>query len=89
MIKLVWDSAFKKAYRTKISKSKALKKKFERAVSLFTSNPFHPKLRTHKLSGPLEGSWSFSVDYDCRVIFNFIDDNTALLIDFGTHDEVY
>jgi mRNA-degrading endonuclease YafQ of YafQ-DinJ toxin-antitoxin module len=85
----VWDVGFTRAYRKKVANSKKLKKKFEDSLSLFVINPFNPKLRTHKLSGPLEGSWSFYVDYDCRCIFDFVDDNTALLIDFGSHDEVY
>ena len=31
---------------------------------------------------------SRTVDYDCRVIFTFVK-NKVLLIDIGTHDEVY
>jgi mRNA-degrading endonuclease YafQ of YafQ-DinJ toxin-antitoxin module len=41
------------------------------------------------LSGELKGLWSFSIEYDCRVIFEFIEDNKALFIDIGSHDEVY
>ncbi|MFN3851276.1 MAG: type II toxin-antitoxin system YafQ family toxin [Spirosomataceae bacterium] len=45
-------------------------------------------MRTHKLSGKLKAFWSFSILYDLRVIFQFIDENTVF-IDIGTHDEVY
>jgi mRNA-degrading endonuclease YafQ of YafQ-DinJ toxin-antitoxin module len=38
---------------------------------MFVDEPFHPTLKTHKLSGKLEGAWSFIIDYDCRVIFYF------------------
>ena len=55
----------------------------------FQKNPFDKKLKTHKLSGSLKGSWAFSINYSYRIIFEFIDDNTILLIDIGTHDEVY
>jgi addiction module RelE/StbE family toxin len=55
----------------------------------FSQNPFNPRLRTHKLTGQLEGLWALSIDYDCRVIFQFIDKNEVLLIDIGGHDEVY
>jgi len=44
---------------------------------------------THKLSGKLRGLWAFSCDYDCRVIFKFINKENVLLIDIGSHDEVY
>ena len=47
------------------------------------------QLRTHKLSGKLEGLWAFSVDEDCRVVFEFIGEDRVLLIDIGSHDEVY
>lgn len=54
-------------------------------MEAFSKNPFSPRLRTHKLTGQLEGL----CDYDCRVIFQFIDKDEVLLIDIGGHDEVY
>jgi len=29
------------------------------------------------------------VAYDCRVVFQFLDERNVLLIDIGKHDEVY
>lgn len=58
-------------------------------MELFSKNPFNPKLRTHKLTGRLDGLWAFSVAYDCRVILRFLTKDEALLIDIGGHDEVY
>ena len=46
-------------------------------------------LRTHKLSGKLAGQWAFSVDDDCRIVFEFVGEDQVLLIDVGSHDEVY
>jgi len=59
------------------------------AVKKFTNNPFDQQLKTHKLTGKLQGLWAFSVDYNCRVIFRFLGKNEVLLIDIGGHDEVY
>jgi len=56
---------------------------------MFSENPFNVKLKTHKLSGTLKDCWAFSVDYNFRIIFKFIDKNKVLLIDIGSHDEVY
>jgi hypothetical protein len=55
------------------------------------TDPFDLKLRTHKLSGKLKGLWSFSLDYNLRVVFYFTIDNPkkAVLVDVGTHNEVY
>jgi len=41
------------------------------------------------LSGKLKGTWAFSINDEYRVLFEFIDKHKVLLIDFGTHDEVY
>jgi addiction module RelE/StbE family toxin len=89
MIELIWDQKFKKTLKKRLSKSDELTDKFNSKIKLFEEDPFNPILRTHKLSGILKEYWAFSIDYNLRVIFKFIDSNTALLIDIGTHDEVY
>jgi len=89
VIKITWDQGFKRIYKKKVKNNDELKKKFGDAMDLFSKNLFNPRLRTHKLTGKLEGLWALSIDYDCRVIFQFIDKNEVLLIDIGGHDEVY
>jgi mRNA-degrading endonuclease YafQ of YafQ-DinJ toxin-antitoxin module len=51
----------------------------------FTADPFDPSLKTHKLSGKLREFWSFSIAYDERVL----EDEKAVFVDIGSHDEVY
>lgn len=89
MIKVIWDEGFKRIYKKKVKNNEDLKKRFWEALGLFTENPFNPRLRTHKLTGKLEGLWAFSVSYNCRVILKFLDKNEVLLIDIGGHNEVY
>ncbi len=89
MINIIWDRGFKKIYKKKVKNDDELKNKFWDAVELFSKNPFDPRLRTHKLTGKLKGLWAFSVAYDCRVIFKFMDSDNVLLIDVGGHKEVY
>ncbi len=89
MIKITWDHAFKKIYKKKAKDNGEFKKRFWNAVELFSKEPFNSRLRTHKLTGKLEGLWAFSITYDCRVIFKFLSKNEVLLIDIGGHDEVY
>lgn len=89
MIEITWDQGFKKIYRKKIKNHNDLKRKFWERVEIFTEEPFNTQLRTHKLTGKLEGLWAFSVAFDCRVIFEFIDKKKVLFIDIGGHDEVY
>ena len=89
MIKATWDQRFKKIYKKKVKNNDELKKRFWKAMELFSKNPFNPRLRTHKLTGKLDGLWALSVEYDCRVIFKFLNKDEILLIDIGSHDEVY
>ena len=56
---------------------------------LFQSDTNHPLLRTHKLSGELDGLYAFSIEEDCRVLFKIYDAENIVLLDIGTHDEVY
>jgi mRNA-degrading endonuclease YafQ of YafQ-DinJ toxin-antitoxin module len=60
-------------------------------LELFINDPYDSRLKTHKLSGKLNGLWSFSIEYDLRVVLFFTKDKPkkAVFIDIGTHDEVY
>lgn len=90
MIKLVWDAGFKRSYKKRVARDPLLKERFWDALELFVADPFANELRTHKLTGNLHGCWAFSVDLDCRVVFMFLKGrSTVLLIDIGTHEEVY
>lgn len=89
MTKITWDSGFKRAYKRKVKANEQLKTQFWNAIALFQEDPFHSSLKTHKLTGKLKGLWAFAVSYDCRVVFSFLSQNEVLLIDIGTHDEVY
>ena len=55
MIRAIWDEAFKRSYRKKVKKNEDLRRRFWRKMELFLTSPFSPQLRTHKLSGKLEG----------------------------------
>lgn len=55
---------------------------------------FDPRLRTHGLSGNLDGRYACSCGYDCRIVFELVKNppgggESILLLDVGTHDEVY
>ena len=53
---------------------------------IFGTDCFDPKLKTHKLSGKLKNQWSFSVNYQYRILFEFLSGDKALFIDIGDHD---
>jgi len=90
MINLIWDAGFKRSYKKRIRPDSILRENFWDSLEIFSKNPFHSHLKTHKLTGKLQGLWAFTVSHDCRVVFKFFNDNkSVLLIDVGTHDEVY
>ena len=89
MTEIVPTSAFRKAFKRKLRGNKNLEERFRNRVAIFQENPFDPKLKTHRLSGQLHGLWSFSIDYDMRVVFSFVEPGRALFVDIGTHEEVY
>ena len=88
-IEIGFSSSFKRVFKKRIRGNEKLEPRFWERLEKFAKNPFYPTLRTHKLSGELDELWSFNVEYDCRVIFKFLGENRVLLIDIGTHDEVY
>jgi mRNA-degrading endonuclease YafQ of YafQ-DinJ toxin-antitoxin module len=55
VIRAIWDEGFKRSYRERIRKNEELRRRFWQRLELFLSSPFSPQLRTHKLSGKLEG----------------------------------
>ncbi len=89
MIKLIWDKRFKRKLKKYISKHPEMGDKIKDKLKLFTENPYAPELRNHKLSGQLKDLRAIVVAYDCRIVFRFVEENTALLVSIGTHDEVY
>ncbi|MDD2456453.1 MAG: plasmid stabilization protein [Kiritimatiellae bacterium] len=63
---------------------------YEKTLLLLEVNPKHPSLRLHKLKGKLEGLYSISVTLSCRSTLSFtILEGAIVLIDIGSHDQVY
>ena len=93
-MKIVWDNRFKRAFRKVIKKNPEFQDRIITVLDLLSNDPFTPSLKSHKLTGYLEGLWSCSVAYDCRIIFTFSQDDGSkesliVLVDIGSHDEVY
>jgi addiction module RelE/StbE family toxin len=91
---ITFDTSFKRAYKALLRKRPALQPKVESVLQFLSSDPFEPSLQTHKLKGQLAGSWACTVEYDCRIVFDFVkqpetNEEEILLIDIGSHDEVY
>lgn len=60
---------------------------FNQKIKIFFSNPFHPSLHTHKLSGNLANYYAFYLKDGYRVLFDFEESNLIVLVNVGSHDD--
>ncbi len=94
MSKVVISSKFKRAFRKFVRRNTQLQARIEKAIAELSDDIFNPSLGTHKLEGKLSGLLSCSCGYDCRIVFAIETDEESgetliVLLDVGTHDEVY
>jgi addiction module RelE/StbE family toxin len=71
MRKLSWDTSFRRAFKRHVRNNLALQNRILGVLERLAEDPFHPALKTHKLSGQLKGLWACWVEYDCRIVFAF------------------
>ena len=63
-----------------------LQQEVEEKILLFSKAAHHPSLRVHPLKGRLVGTYSFSVNYAYRVVFEYKNKTSAVLLAVGDHD---
>lgn len=67
----------------------AIQKKFFNKIELFEQNRSHPSLHIEKLEPKILNKWSFRLDSNYRLIFEFLANDSILFIDVGSHDKIY
>jgi mRNA interferase YafQ len=93
-MQVIWGNGFTRSFKKITKRNSQLKEQIVEALLILADDPFHPSLKTHKLSGNLEGLWSCSAAYDCRIVFEFSEGKEEievfiLLLNVGQHDDVY
>jgi addiction module RelE/StbE family toxin len=82
-----YASSFKRMYKKLSSEQRD---GVDAALQLFAEDPFHARLRNHKLAGSQEGVRSIRAGYDLRILYVEENDHQIiLLLKVGTHDAVY
>ncbi len=66
-----------------------LSERIQKQLYLFSTNPQHPSLRTHKLNANISNLWSISITMSIRMVYKLLSANQAYFIKIGTHKEVY
>jgi addiction module RelE/StbE family toxin len=89
---VAWTPYFSRLLQKLIKAKPEIKVKIENVMQKLAMDPYDPSLKTHKLKGPLSDAKACSIDYEYRIVFKFMknnDETEILLIDIGTHEEVY
>jgi mRNA interferase YafQ len=94
MSKIVVSNKFKRSFRKFTRRNTKLQRKIEEVITQLSEDIFDPSLATHKLGGKLADLLACSCGYDCRIVFAIetdreTDEKIIILLDIGTHDEVY
>ena len=87
-MKIYYSEKFRKKFKKLVASNIKLSREVQTKILVLGSHPTHNSLRLHKLSGSLCDAWSISINRSFRVIFQYVKEG-VLLIDLGTHDEVY
>jgi len=92
---IAWSPKSLRAFKRMVRQNLQLRSLIEATLNQLAADPFHPTLKTHKLSGELAGIWACSIDYNYRILFEFIispneaEEDAILLLNMGSHDDVY
>ena len=91
---LIFTKKFNRKYYKFVFGNQSLQLKVDKTLEMMEEDIFNPKLNAHKLEGKLYHLNSCSCGYDCRIIFEIdlnktTNEEEIILLDIGTHDEVY
>lgn len=90
MYDIVFTESYEKKAKQFFKLHPELIQRYKKTLYIMQNNPYHPSLRLHKLQGNLKDLYSVSIDLKYRIILDFIvEDKKIILIDIGSHDDVY
>lgn len=90
MVEIIYTESYTKRAFKFIKKHPDILSQYEKTLKLLEINPHHPSLRLHKLQGKLSELYSVSINISYRISIDFIIENDQIiLIDIGSHDELY
>ena len=90
MFMLVWTARFTRSAESFVQRHPELRTKFAGVLRDLESDPFQPRLKYHPLGGKLKDVEAVSITYYYRIILTIVvTDKEIILLDIGSHDEVY
>lgn len=82
MLTLVFTPSFLRQYK-KLELD--LREEVREKIAQFQKNPRSVSLKAHKLKGKLKGYWSFSVNFQYRIVYEYDNSDTVALLKVGNH----
>ena len=90
MYTLVWTTNFTRTAKRFLISHPDLRPKVAAILRDLETDPFQPHLKFHHLTGKLKGVQAVSVTLSYRITLTVIvTDKEIILLDIGSHDEVY
>ena len=81
------DIRFKPTFIRQFSRLElALQDEVVEKIELFKNTANRKQLKIHKLKGRLKNRYSFSVNYQTRIVFIYISKQEVVLLAVGDHD---
>lgn len=65
---------------------RALQEEAVEKIMLFEEDPHHPQLKAHKLQGKLRKRYSFSINYQTRIVYTQLSSSEVAFLAIGSHD---
>lgn len=85
-----FSSNYQKKAKKFFKKHSDLYARYVKIIGYLQTNIHHPSLRLHKLSGDLKNIYSISITMKYRITLELeIQDEKIILINIGSHNEVY
>ncbi len=90
MYEIRFSESYEKRAVKFFKKHKDLFDRYKKTIEVLEIDPYHPSLRLHRMQGKLRPYSSVSITMKYRIVIDFIIvDKVIVLIDIGSHDDVY
>ncbi len=87
---IIFPESYNKRARKLLRKHPEIINQYQKTLELLEVDPYHPSLRLHSLEGRLKGLSSVSINMSYRIVLEMvISDDEILLVNVGSHDQVY
>ena len=87
---LIYPNSYIKRASKFINRHPEVSGQYKKVLQLLEINPYHPSLRLHGLKGKLQGLSSVSINMNYRIVLEIvIQENQIILLNIGTHTQVY